>query len=190
MQAKNLILSTDVLEDKEQRLAIWMRVLREVKPELSKLELMLAVAEQQQLLVEPSVEQQLAVPVETMFPVPTVKKEQRKEQECKLQRSKKVNAALKTRRITMLLSRARRLCFLSTDVAYYQKDNKSAILHAKSHLKTRKKLEPLLTAFDFKIEVSDKSYRIGKSLDTAKAKAYDKFKSEDWEMLCNRPRVK
>ncbi len=189
---QNLILHTDVLEYSDRRLAIFKRV-NTKQP--SKLEMMLTAAEQQQEApATPQKSSKLAMMLTTAkkqqetepLPVGVIPKQQ----VYRLQQSKQVNAKLKTRRVSMFTSQSLRLCFLSTDVAYYQNDYDDAIHHAKQHLETRKKLAPLLTATDLTLSVENGSYRIGKSLDKAKARVYDKFKNEGWEMLCNRPRVK
>lgn len=193
---QNLILHTDVLEYRDRRLAIFKRV-NTKQP--SKLEMMLTAAEQQQeapatpqkssklaMMLATAKKQQETEPEALKLPVGVIPKQQ----VYRLQQSKQVNAKLKTRRVSMFTSQSLRLCFLSTDVAYYQNDYDDAIHHAKQHLETRKKLAPLLTATDLTLSVENSSYRIGKSLDKAKARVYDKFKNEGWEMLCNRPRVK
>ena len=173
MKIDNLILNTDVHEDKERRVAIFKRVTTEP---LSELEMLLANAQKLQE----------TEPEAPKLPVGVVSEQQ----VYKLQQSKQVNAKLKTRRVSMFTSQSLKLCFLSTDVAYYQNDYDDAIHHAKQHLETRKKLAPLLAATDLTLSIENRSYRIGKSIDKAKARVYDKFKSEGWEMLCNRPRVK
>ncbi|ODZ55725.1 hypothetical protein BBM40_01085 [Vibrio parahaemolyticus] len=191
MTIENLLLQTDVIEDRQARLAIFNRV-NAIADELeaqteaptSKLAEMLAAAAQQQevfssvALAEKSAQKtKLYLEQATPFLDEQGNKRQKR------------NLSNGFRNISVFKSASLKLCFISTDRAYFQKDYAQAIHHAKQHLSKRKKLLPLLEADDLVLEITSR-HRVGRTLELAKMKLFDQLKEKGWEMLCNRPRVK
>jgi len=191
MTIENLLLQTDVIEDRQARLAIFNRVnaiadelAAQTEAPASKLAEMLAAAAQQQevfnsvaLAEESAQKTKLYLEQATPFLDEQGNKRQKR------------NLSNGLRNISVFKSKSLKLCFISTDRAYFQKDYAQAIHHAKQHLSKRKKLLPLLEADDLVLEITSR-HRVGRTLELAKVKLFDQLKEKGWEMLCNRPRVK
>lgn len=190
MTIENLLLQTDVIEDRQARLAIFNRV-NAIADELeaqteaptSKLAEMLAAAQQQEVFNSVALAEESAQKTKLYLEqaTPFLDEQGNKRQ--------KRNLSNGFRNISVFKSASLKLCFISTDRAYFQKDYAQAIHHAKQHLSKRKKLLPLLEADDLVLEITSR-HRVGRTLELAKMKLFDQLKEKGWEMLCNRSRVK